>query len=90
MPSFARPALARHARLGIDPLTKEPVLLSQEAVIEINRTGYEILLQCDGTRSVAEIAEDLAIRYPIDKAMLIREVSAYIEQLNQRGLLQWS
>jgi pyrroloquinoline quinone biosynthesis protein D len=90
MPSFARPALARHARLQIDPLTNEPVLLSQEAVIQLNRTGYEILLWCDGTRSVTEIIDHLAIRYPIDKAMLIQEVSAYVGQLNQRGLLQWS
>jgi pyrroloquinoline quinone biosynthesis protein D len=88
--SFSRPCLAKRARLRIDPVTGEPILLTQEAVMQLNRTGYEILLQCDGTRSVAEIVEDLGNQYSIAKTTLMQEVSEYLEQLDQTGLLQWS
>jgi pyrroloquinoline quinone biosynthesis protein D len=88
--SFSRPCLAKSARLQIDPVTGKPVLLCQEAVIQINRTGYEILLQCDGTRRVADIVEELETRYSLAKTTLFREVSEYLEQIDLRGLLQWS
>jgi coenzyme PQQ biosynthesis protein PqqD len=88
--AFSRPSLAKCARLQIDPLTGKPVLLCQEAVIQINRTGYKILRQCDGTRRVVDIVEDLETRYSLAKTILFQEVSEYLEQLDQRGLLQWS
>jgi pyrroloquinoline quinone biosynthesis protein D len=87
--SFNRPCLAKRARLQIDPLSGNPVLLSQEAVILLNRTGYEILERCDGTRDLAEIIEGLGTRYSIAKTTLTQEVSQYLEKLSQRGLLQW-
>ena len=86
---FSRPCLAKRVRLQIDPVSRKPVLLSQEAVILLNRTGYEILEQCDGTRSVTAIIERLGTRYSIAKTTLTQEVSEYLEKLNQRGLLQW-
>jgi pyrroloquinoline quinone biosynthesis protein D len=86
---FNRPCLAKRVRLQIDPVSGKPVLLNQEAVILLNRTGYEILEQCDGTRSVTAIIERLGTRYSIAKTTLTQEVSEYLEKLNQRGLLQW-
>jgi pyrroloquinoline quinone biosynthesis protein D len=86
---FSRPCLAKRARLQIDPVSGKPVLLIQEAVILLNRTGYEILEQCDGTRSVTAIIDGLGTRYSIAKTTLTQEVSEYLEKLNQRGLLQW-
>lgn len=88
--SFSRPYLAKWARLQFDPVTGNPVLLCQEAVIQVNRTGYEILLQCDGTRRLADIVKDLETRYSLEKTTLFRDVSEYLEQLDQRGLLKWS
>jgi pyrroloquinoline quinone biosynthesis protein D len=86
---FRRPCLVKRARLQIDPVSGKPVLLSQEAVILLNRTGYEILEQCDGSRSVTEIIEVLEIQYSTPKTRLTREVLEYLDKLNQRGLLQW-
>jgi pyrroloquinoline quinone biosynthesis protein D len=90
LPPLSRPCLAKCARLQIDPVSGKPVLLSQEAVILLNRTGYEILALCDGTRSITEIIEGLGMQYSIAKTTLAQEVSEYLEKLNQRGLLQWS
>jgi pyrroloquinoline quinone biosynthesis protein D len=86
---FSRPCLAKRARLQIDPVSGKPVLLIQEAVILLNRTGYEIFEQCDGTRNVTEIIEGLEIRYSTAKTTLTREVLEYLEKLNERGFLQW-
>jgi|GraSoi2013_100cm_1033763.scaffolds.fasta_scaffold10984_3 pyrroloquinoline quinone biosynthesis protein D len=86
---FNRPCLAKRVRLQIDPVSGKPVLLNQEAVILLNRTGYEILEQCDGTRTLTEIIEELGNRYAIAKTTLTQDVSQYVEKLNQKGLLQW-
>jgi pyrroloquinoline quinone biosynthesis protein D len=86
---FKRPCLAKRVRLQIDPVTGDPVLLNQEAVIVINRAGYEILERCDGTRTLPQIIEELEKQYAIVKATLTQDVSQYVKKLNQKGLLQW-
>ena len=85
-----RPRLAKRARLQIDPISKKPVLQSQESVILLNSTGHEILVRCDGTRTLSEIIEELALQYPAAKSRLAREVSQYVEHLGGKGLLVWS
>jgi pyrroloquinoline quinone biosynthesis protein D len=84
-----RPRLAKRVRLQIDPVSAKPVLLNQESVVLLNKTGYEILLRCDGTRSLAEIIEELGNQYPAAKATLAREVLQYAESLHREGLLEW-
>jgi len=84
-----RPSLVKHVRLQIDRVTGEPVLLSQEAVLTLNRSGYEILQRCDGTRTLTQIIGELERQYPTVKADLVRDVLQYVDKLNQKGFLQW-
>jgi len=84
-----RPRLPKRVRLQIDPVSEKPVLLIQEAVLLLNRTGYEILLRCDGTRTLSEIIEDLGNQYPIGNATLSFEILHYAKSLSQKGLLEW-
>jgi pyrroloquinoline quinone biosynthesis protein D len=89
-PLLARcPRLAKRVRLRIDSVDGRPVLLNQESVVLLNRTGHEILLRCDGTRTLAEIIEELGTHYPAAKATLGAEVLRYLENLRQEGLLEW-
>jgi pyrroloquinoline quinone biosynthesis protein D len=83
------PRLAKGVRLRTDPISEKPVLLHQETVILLNRTGHQILLKCDGARSLSEIIDELAQQYPNDKTRLARDVSQYVEALGRRGLLKW-
>lgn len=85
---FDRPCLAKHVRLQIDSVSGEPVLLNQEAVIFLNRAGHEILRRCDGTRSLAQIIEELGNQYAISRTALAQDVSQYLKLLKQKGLLQ--
>jgi pyrroloquinoline quinone biosynthesis protein D len=84
-----RPSLAKHARLQIDRLTGEPVLLSQEAVFTLNGSAYEVLKRCDGTRSFTQLVEELAERYPSATIALWSDALRYLEKLSQKGLVQW-
>lgn len=84
-----RPSLVKHVRLQIDPVTGEPVLLSQEAVLTLNRSGYEILRRCDGSRTLTQLIRELETQYQVIDGKLAPEVSRYVDILSQKGLLQW-
>lgn len=83
------PSLIRHARLQIDKLTGEPVLLSQETVLALNQSGYEILQRCDGTRTLTELISQLEAQYPGANGLLAPDVLRYLDTLTKKGLLQW-
>lgn len=85
-----RPRLAKRVRLQIDPVSKQAVLQNQESVILLNISAHEILLRCDGTRTLSEIIKELGIEYPTAKAILAQDVSQYVNHLGQKGLLEWS
>ena len=85
-----RPCLAKRVRLQIDPISGNPVLLLQEAVMVLNQTGYEILRLCDGTHTVSEMIKDLENQYPAARPVLSREISEYLEAISQKGLIEWT
>jgi pyrroloquinoline quinone biosynthesis protein D len=87
--SDSRPRLAKRVRLHIDVLSGNPVLLHQEAVIVLNRTGYDILQLCDGTRTLSEIIQNLETRYLAGESILSREVLEYILAISVKGLIEW-
>ena len=84
-----RPALVKHVRLQIDPVTGEPVLLSQEAVLTLNSSGYEILRRCDGSRTLTQLIRELETQYQATDGKLAPDVLRYMDELSQKGLLQW-
>ncbi|HZC34805.1 MAG TPA: pyrroloquinoline quinone biosynthesis peptide chaperone PqqD [Chthoniobacterales bacterium] len=84
-----RPRLAKRARLQIDAVSGNPVLLHQEAILVLNQSGYEILQLCDGTRTLSDIIRDLGNEYPVAQSILSREVPRYIEVICQKGLIEW-
>jgi pyrroloquinoline quinone biosynthesis protein D len=84
-----RPALVKHVRLQIDPVTGEPVLLGQEAVLTLNRSGYEILQRCDGSRTLTQLIRELETQYQVPNGKLVPDVLRYLDKLSQKGLLQW-
>ena len=61
--STNRPRLARQARLEWDPVRERQVLLAPEGILVLNQTGANILLLCDGERTVVEIVDELGGKY---------------------------
>lgn len=72
------PRLAPHVRLSFDSSRGTPVLLAPESVTTLNDTGAAIVRLCDGTRSVADIADQLLEQY---EDVDVREVRAFIKRL---------
>ena len=56
----------------------------------LNRTATEIWELCDGTRTISAITRALGRRYGVDEAHLLPDVTAAVETLRARGLLEVS
>jgi pyrroloquinoline quinone biosynthesis protein D len=82
---MTRPRLVTGARLVLDDVRGEHVLLVPEAVVRLNPTAAEVLELCDGERSLDEIVTALAARY--DGFDLGGDVRELVDAMAQRGLV---
>lgn len=65
-------------------------LVFPEGLLELNATGARVVGLCDGRRSIDEIVATLAPEFDCPRDVLSRDVLAYVERLQQRGLLRLS
>lgn len=83
-----RPRLTSNARLRFDRHSGEHVLLHPESGLVLNESAAELVALCDGTRTVAAIAERLAVRYsPRPANDVLQQVRAFLGDLATRGLV---
>lgn len=84
-----RPRLASRVRLKFDPVANQEMLLFPEAALLLNETGAAIMRLCDGARSIDQIVDDLADKFPgADRDKLRLEVENFLASIRVRGLLQ--
>lgn len=83
-----KPRLGRGVRLRADPARGGDVLLAPERVFTPSRTAIEILLRCDGERSVGAIIDELAAVYAADRARIASDVHALLADLAARRILE--
>ncbi|GAA5113721.1 pyrroloquinoline quinone biosynthesis peptide chaperone PqqD [Pseudonocardia adelaidensis] len=62
-PDTSRPRLGTHLRLHFDRSRGRHVLLGPESVIVLNGTGADVVRLCDGSRTVAQLVDELHARY---------------------------
>ena len=86
----SRPLLASRARVQVDQITGEPVLLYPEGILGLNPTAFEIIARCKGVATVDEIANALAAEYEIDRDALAGDVLECLQDLQRRGLVTFS
>jgi coenzyme PQQ biosynthesis protein PqqD len=82
-----RPKLAPGVRLHFDTTRKAWVLLSPERVIEAEGPASEILRRCDGTRTVAQIVDELAAVFAADRAVIAADVTDMMKDLVTKRLI---
>jgi pyrroloquinoline quinone biosynthesis protein D len=82
---MTRPRLVTGARLVLDDVRGEQVLLLPEAAVRLNPTAAEVLELCDGARSLEEIVTALSARY--DGFDLGDDVRELVDAMAQRGLV---
>jgi pyrroloquinoline quinone biosynthesis protein D len=82
-----RPRLAPGVRLHFDRVRNAWVLLGPERVIETEGPASEILRRCDGTRTIAQIVDELAAVYNADRTEIAGDVTDIIVELHAKRML---
>ena len=82
-----RPRLAPGVRLHLDATRDAWLLLAPERVIEMEGPAKEILQRCDGSRTVAQIVDELAVVYTADRAEIAVDVAAMLAELVAKRML---
>ena len=83
----SRPVLPRHARLKYDETRKVWVILAPERVLAPDEIAVEVLQLCDGVRSVADIIDQLTIKYTAPREAIATDVIAMLQDLADKGFL---
>ena len=86
-PAFV-PKLAKKARLKHDRHSNKTMILYPERGLELNDAAAEIAKKCDGTRSIATIADELASEHEAERAVIETDVLAFVSMLRDKGLLE--
>jgi len=74
-------------RLHLDATRNAWVLLGPERIIETEGPASEILRRCDGSRTVAQIVDELAAVYTADRAEIAGDVTDMLAELVAKRML---
>ena len=81
------PRIARLYRLQWEEVQQAHVLLFPEGMVKLNASAGQILLRCDGMRSMAQIVAELENAYAT--AGLAADVEAFLKFANDKGWVEW-
>ena len=81
------PRLAPGVRLHFDQAREGWVLLAPERVVETEGPASEILRRCDGSRTVAQIVDELASIYNADRTEIAADVTDMLAELVAKRML---
>jgi coenzyme PQQ biosynthesis protein PqqD len=81
------PRLAPGVRLHFDTMRNAWVLLGPERIIETEGPASEILRRCDGSRTIAQIVDELAALYTADRAEIAGDVADMLVELVAKRML---
>jgi pyrroloquinoline quinone biosynthesis protein D len=82
-----RPKLAPGVRLHFDATRDAWMLLAPERVIEMEGPASEILQRCDGSRTIEQIIDELAVVYTADRAEIADDVTDMLAELVAKRML---
>lgn len=81
------PRLPRHVQLRHDRTRERWVILAPERVLVPDETAAAVLRLVDGSRSVAEIAADLAQAYAAPVELILGDCVTLLQDLADKGFL---
>lgn len=82
-----RPRLAPGIRLHFDATRDAWVLLGPERVIETEGPASEILRRCDGSRTIPQIVDELAVLFTADRAVIAGDVADMLAELMAKRMI---
>ena len=83
----SKPVLPRHAKLKFDETRQRWVILAPERVLAPDEIAVEVLQLCDGVRSVADMVDQLAVKYAAERGAIATDVIAMLQDLADKGFL---
>lgn len=81
-------ALAAHAQLRFDAVRQAWTLLGPERVYSPSDTAVEILQACDGGKTIAQVAQELADRFNAPMEVIERDSLCVLSALDAKGYLR--
>jgi pyrroloquinoline quinone biosynthesis protein D len=85
----SRPELAAGCRWA-EPSGEERTVLFPEGAIVVKGTGRDILEQCDGQHTFADIVRELQALYTLTDVHKIRvEAATFLEQLREKRIVDF-
>ena len=84
----SRPALPRHVKLRHDAARDTWTILAPERVFTPDVIAVSVLRMCDGARTVDDIAQELAQSYSAPKARILADITALLQELADKGVVQ--
>jgi pyrroloquinoline quinone biosynthesis protein D len=81
------PKLARGVMLRFDETRQRWVLLVPERVLAPDDIAIEVLKMCDGVKSVANLIDELAVKYAAPRDVIATDVVAMLQDLAESGFL---
>lgn len=82
-----RPRLAPGTRLHFDARRGVWLLLAPECVIETEGPASEVLRRCDGSRTLDEIVDELAVQFAADRSVIAADVADMLAELRAKRLV---
>ena len=84
----SKPAFARYSRLHQDRARGRFVILAPERAYELDPIAVAVLQLCDGRRSLADIASDLARTYSAPVEAIAKDVTSMLQGLADKRILR--
>lgn len=84
----SKPALPNHIKLRHDAGRRRWHVLAPERVFEPDEIAVEILKQCDGAKSVTDIANVLAKDYNAPLADILADTISMLQDLADKGVVK--
>lgn len=79
--------LPRGVRIKEDKVRERTVLVAPERTVALDEIGVTILAIVDGEKTLADIVEELSIKYNAPKQEIGNDVVAFLRDLQNRGYL---
>ncbi|MEQ1710215.1 MAG: pyrroloquinoline quinone biosynthesis peptide chaperone PqqD [Hyphomicrobium sp.] len=83
----SKPALPRHIKLRHDAGRGRWIILAPERVYDPDETAVAVLKQCDGTRTVDDIAGMLAAEYQAPVDVITADIVSMLQELADKGVV---
>lgn len=84
----SRPSIPRYVKMRHDAGRGRWVILAPERVFNPDDIAVAVLKQCDGKRSVSEIAADLAAEYQAPSDVILKDIVEMLQDLADKGVIE--